>query len=31
MAMKNNAKFKEELTRLFKIDMGSFINFDSIT
>ena len=31
MAMKNNAKFEEELTCLFKIDMGSFINFDWIT
>ena len=29
MAMKNNAKFKEELTCHFKTDMRNLTNFDS--
>ena len=29
MTMKNDAKFEEELTCHFKIDMRSFTNFDS--
>ena len=28
MKMKNNAKFEEELTCQFKIDMKNFTNFD---
>ena len=28
MAMKNDAKFEEELTCQFKIDMRSLMNFD---
>ena len=28
MRMKNDAKFEEELTCRFKIDMGNLINFD---
>ena len=31
MAMKNNAKFEEELTCRFKIDMKNLTNFDSST
>ena len=31
MRMKNDAKFEEELTCPFKIDMGNLINFDSST
>ena len=31
MTMKNNAKFEEELTRQFKIDMSNLINFESST
>ena len=31
MAMKNNAKFKEELTCHFKTDMRNLTNFDSST
>ena len=31
MRMKNDAKFEEELTCRFKIDMGNLINFDSST
>ena len=31
MAMKNNAKFEEELTSHFKIDMRNLINFDPNT
>ena len=31
MAMKNNAKFKEELTCHFKSDMRNLTNFDSTT
>ena len=31
MTMKNDAKFEEELTCHFKIDMGSLKNFDSST
>ena len=31
MAMKNNAKFEEELTFHFKSDMRSSTNFDSST
>ena len=31
MAMKNNAKFEEELTYHFKIDMRNLTNFDSST
>ena len=31
MAMKNNAKFEEELTCHFKIDMRNLTNFDSST
>ena len=31
MTMKNNAKFEEELTCSFKIDMGNLINFDPST
>ena len=30
MAMKNEAKFEEELTRQFKIDMRNLTNFDSL-
>ena len=29
MAMKNNAKFEEELTCHFKTDMRNLMNFDS--
>ena len=28
MTMKNDAKFEEELTCRFKIDMGNLMNFD---
>ena len=31
MAMKNNAKFEEELTCYFKADMRNLTNFDSST
>ena len=31
MAMKNDAKFEEEVTCRFKIDMGNSINFDPST
>ena len=31
MAMKNNAKFEEELTCHFKTDMWNLTNFDSST
>ena len=31
ITMKNNAKFEEELTSQFKIDMKSFTNFDRST
>ena len=31
MAMKNDAKTKEELTSQFKIEMRNLINFDSST
>ena len=31
MIMKNDAKFEEELTCRFKLDMGNLINFDSST
>ena len=31
MTMKNDAKFKEELTRHFKIDMQSLMNFELST
>ena len=31
MTMKNNAKFEEELTCHFKIDMGNLANFVSST
>ena len=31
MAMKNDARFEEELTRQFKIDMRNLTNFDSST
>ena len=31
MTMTNDAKFKEELTCHFKIDIGNFINFDPST
>ena len=31
MAMKNDAKFEEELTFQFKIDMRNLINFDPST
>ena len=31
MAMKNNAKFEEELTCHFKTDMSNLKNFDSST
>ena len=31
MTMKNNAKFQEELSFLFKIDMRNLTNFDSKT
>ena len=31
MAMKNEAKFEEELTCQFKIDMRNLTNFDSST
>ena len=31
MAMKNDAKFKEELTCRFKIDMWNLTNFDPST
>ena len=31
MTMKNNAKFEEELTCHFKIDMRNLTNFDSST
>ena len=31
MTMKNDAKFKEELTCLFKIDMMNLVNFDQST
>ena len=31
MTMKNDAKFEEELTGQFKIDMRSLTNFDSST
>ena len=31
MAMKNNAKFEEELTSHFKTDMRNLTNFDSST
>ena len=31
MAMKNDAKFEEELTCHFKIDMRNLTNFDSST
>ena len=31
MKMKNNAKFDEDLTCQFKIDMRNFMNFDPST
>ena len=31
MTMKNDAKFEEELTRNFKIDMRNLINLDQTT
>ena len=31
MAMKNDAKFEEEWTCRFKIDMGKLMNFDPST
>ena len=31
MALKNDTKIEEELTRRFKIDMRNFTNFDSST
>ena len=31
MTMKNYAKFKEELTFRFKVDIGNLINFDPST
>ena len=31
MAMKNNAKIEEQLTRQFKIDMRNVTNFDPST
>ena len=31
MTMKNNAKFEEELTCGFKIDMGNLMDFDPST
>ena len=31
MTMKNDAKFEEELTCQFKIDMRNFMNFDPST
>ena len=31
MTMKNDAKFEEELTCRFKIDMGNLTNFDPST
>ena len=31
MTMKNDAKFEDELTCPFKIDMGSLTNFDPST
>ena len=31
MAMKNDAKFEEELTCRFKIDMGNLTDFDPST
>ena len=31
MTMRNDAKFEEELTFRFKIDMGNLINFDPST
>ena len=31
MTMKNDAKFEEEVTCRFKIDMGNLTNFDSST
>ena len=31
MTIKNDAKFEEELTCNFKIDMGSLMNFDPST
>ena len=31
MAMKNDAKIEEELTRQFKIDMRNLTNFDPST
>ena len=31
MTMKNDAKFEEELTCQFKIDMSNLINFESST
>ena len=31
MAMKNDGKFEEELTRQFKIDMRNLTNFDPTT
>ena len=31
MKMKNDAKFEEELTCQFKIDMGNFTSFDPST
>ena len=31
MTMKNNAKFEEEMTFHFKIDMRNLTNFDSST
>ena len=31
MALKNDTKIAEELTRRFKIDMRNFTNFDSST
>ena len=31
MRMKNDAKFEEELTCQFKIDMSNLINFESST
>ena len=31
MTIKNDAKFEEELTYHFKIDMGNLMNFDPST
>ena len=31
MTLKSNAKFEEELTCCFKVDMGNLMNFDPST